>query len=154
MAASPSARRPHAVHARGDECARQCGYGRALATRRRLPAVEKTPVLATGPGAVSQSEFANERDILYKLFFDMKKDVNELKKMFFDLLQNQSLSQHSPVFTNDNNNVKEFSSHANALQSSQPVFIHHNNAPIQQHEEVEESLSIVDKEKEDRKSVV
>ena len=108
----------------------------------------RLPVLATGPGAVSQSEFANERDILYKLFFDMKKDVNELKKMFFDLLQNQSLSQHSPLFTNDNNNVKEFSSHANALQSSQPVFIHHNNAPIQQHEDVEESLSIVDKEKE------
>ena len=39
------------------------------------------------------AEFANEREILYKLFFDMKKDVNELKKMFFDLLQNPSMAQ-------------------------------------------------------------
>ena len=31
-------------------------------------------------------EFANEREILYKLFFDMKKDVTELKKMFVEIL--------------------------------------------------------------------
>jgi transcriptional regulator with PAS, ATPase and Fis domain len=40
----------------------------------------RLPVLVGGKNAVSQQEFANEREILYKLFFDMKKDVNELKK--------------------------------------------------------------------------
>ena len=35
-----------------------------------------------------QKEFANEREILYKLFFDVKKDVTELKRMFFDAMQN------------------------------------------------------------------
>ena len=104
----------------------------------------RLPVLAGGAGAVSQTEFANERDILYKLFFDMKKDVNELKKMFFDLLQNPSMAQHAPMFTNDNSN-RELNS---GPTSSQPVFIHHNGEAIQQHEDVEESLSIVDKEKE------
>ena len=57
----------------------------------------RLPVLAGGSGGVSQSEFANEREILYKLFFDMKKDVNELKKMFFDLLQNPSHPNAQPV---------------------------------------------------------
>src|SRR6476620_9088863 len=52
----------------------------------------RLPVLAGGTGNVSQTEFANEREILYKLFFDMKKDVNELKKMFFDLIQNPALA--------------------------------------------------------------
>ena len=78
----------------------------------------------------------------------MKKDVNELKKMFFDLLQNPSLAQHATLFTQEAN-LKELNNvHAQAGSSQQPVFIHHNNDTIQQHEEVEESLSIVDKEKE------
>src|SRR6187401_529373 len=67
----------------------------------------RLPVLASGNGSVSQSEFANEREILYKLFFDMKKDVNELKKMFFDLLQNPNVNQHTPVYQGDNGNLKE-----------------------------------------------
>src|SRR5690606_30119972 len=32
----------------------------------------RLPVLTGGSGPVSHSEFANEREILYKLFFDMK----------------------------------------------------------------------------------
>ena len=107
----------------------------------------RLPVLAGGAGSVSQSEFANEREILYKLFFDMKKDVNELKKMFFDLLQNPNIAQHAPVyndqgFTEINNNNPSNSS------SSKPVFLPHHADGIDQHEDVEESLSIVDKEKE------
>lgn len=107
----------------------------------------KLPVLAGGSGHVSHAEFANEREILYKLFFDMKKDVNELKKMFFDLLQNPVIaSQHAPVFANE---VKDFGSNTQVLPpSTQPVIIHQNGSAIQQHEEVEESLSIMDKEKE------
>ena len=107
----------------------------------------RLPVLAAGNGAVSQTEFANEREILYKLFFDMKKDVNELKKMFFDLLQNPAMAQHAPVYQQENN-IKELNPHPSNMQSSQPVFIHQNGNDIHQHEDVEESLSIVDKEKE------
>src|SRR6201986_502200 len=62
----------------------------------------RLPVLAGGKDGVSQQEFANEREILYKLFFDMKKDVNELKKMFFDVYQNSGGSQHIPVYNNNN----------------------------------------------------
>ena len=104
----------------------------------------RLPVLSGAAGVVSHSEFANEREILYKLFFDMKKDVNELKKMFFDLLQNPSMAQHSTVFPAENN-LKEFTT---GQLTGQPVLIHHNSAEIQHHEDVEESLSIIDKEKE------
>ncbi|MBC7536009.1 MAG: sigma-54-dependent Fis family transcriptional regulator [Ferruginibacter sp.] len=118
----------------------------------------RLPVLTSGSGgtAVSQSEFANEREILYKLFFDMKKDVNELKKMFFDLLQNPSLAQHAPVFSPDSNgtnnmsNIKELHTTGNNPSYGQntPAVILRNENNIQQHEEIEESLSIMDKEKE------
>ncbi len=111
----------------------------------------RLPVLAGGAGAVSQTEFANEREILYKLFFDMKKDVNELKKMFFDLLQNPNIAQfaenrvHAPVYNEQS--YAELNSGSGA-SSSKPVFLPHNNGDIAGHEEVEESLSIVDKERE------
>ncbi len=106
----------------------------------------RLPVLAGGAGSVSQSEFANEREILYKLFFDMKKDVNELKKMFFDLLQNPNIAQHAPVFNEQS--FAELNNNAPAHGSSKPVFLPHNADAIDHHENVEESLSIIDKEKE------
>ena len=113
----------------------------------------RLPALSGGPGMVSQTEFANEREILYKLFFDMKKDVNELKKMFFDIIQNPSLQTHVPVYSEDNSSagIREFQTlNANYnLGTTQQVVIKHDpQTPIQHHEEVEESLSIIDKEKE------
>lgn len=106
----------------------------------------RLPVLAGGAGSVSQSEFANERDILYKLFFDMKKDVNELKKMFFDLLQNPNIAQHAPVFSEQA--FTELNNNAAVVNAAKPVFLPHNPDAIDHHEDVEESLSIIDKEKE------
>lgn len=112
----------------------------------------RLPVLAGGNGVVSQTEFANEREILYKLFFDMKKDVNELKKMFFDLLQNPNIAHHAPVYSSDNAQIKELNvtgSSSPSYGNQSPVILNNNNDNgIHQHEDVEESLSIVEKEKE------
>ena len=113
----------------------------------------RLPVLVGGKTAVSQQEFANEREILYKLFFDMKKDVNELKKMFFDLLQTPGMAQHIPMYNNNNNDaaltdIKNAGSSNNFSQSNLPVFISQNGNEIHHHEQIEESLSIMDKEKE------
>jgi transcriptional regulator with PAS, ATPase and Fis domain len=106
----------------------------------------RLPVLAGGAGSLSHSEFANEREILYKLFFDMKKDVNELKKMFFDLLQNPNIAQHAPVYNDQS--FAELNNNGAMNTNSKPVFLPQHNDGIDQHEDVEESLSIVDKEKE------
>jgi hypothetical protein len=81
----------------------------------------------------------------------MKKDVNELKKMVFDLLQNPAaVNQAAGLFSQD---LKELQSAPSAsttiLPSPAPVIIQgHNQDAIHQHEDVEESLSIMDKEKE------
>ncbi len=45
----------------------------------------KTPILFEGENS---SEFS-EREILYKVLFDMKKDLTELKKITFDLMQKE-----------------------------------------------------------------
>src|SRR3979409_2629723 len=52
----------------------------ASTLRRFIPEnnYSRLPVLASSQnGNTSQKEFSNEREILYKLFFDMKKDVTE-----------------------------------------------------------------------------
>jgi transcriptional regulator with PAS, ATPase and Fis domain len=112
----------------------------------------RLPVLAGGKGAVSQQEFASEREILYKLFFDMKKDVNELKKMFFDILQNPGMAQHIPVYNGNESMSADMRPQVMqgnyTQQPHQPVLINQNGEDVHHMEAVEESLSIVDKEKE------
>lgn len=118
--------------------------------RRFLPVREsRLPVLAHGHTGGGH-EFANEREILYKLFFDMKKDVNELKKMFFDIIQNPAVASQHPNFMNDLKDIHQqemIKSGGMQQPSGSPVLLHHNDE-IHHHEEVEESLNIMDKEKE------
>ena len=103
-------------------------------------------------------DFSNEREMLYKLFFDMKKDVTELKRMFLDILQNPNIVAQNQNFINE---LKELKSQElmqpvmvqQGMQSVQPVPMIPNafgrmNKDIQDHVEVEESLNIMDKEKE------
>ena len=66
--------------------------------------------------------FANEREILYKLFFDMKKDVTELKKMFLEILQNPNAIQNPALI----NELKELKGH----EVMQPVHCSANCATI------------------------
>lgn len=116
----------------------------------------RLPVLAGGSGSVSHAEFANERDILYKLFFDMKKDVTELKRMFFDMLQGAGGFGHAPVFPAEPAAVSEYqpiAAQQGIMQTGNPAVVinannNNNNADIHHHEEIDESLSIMDKEKE------
>jgi DNA-binding NtrC family response regulator len=111
--------------------------------------VNRLPVLVHSNGLGGQ-EFANEREILYKLFFDMKKDVTELKRMFLEVLQNPNLVAQNPNLMNQLQELKtpELVQPMNqpVLQPVQPVLMH--NDGIHEHEEVEESLNIMDKEKE------
>jgi transcriptional regulator with PAS, ATPase and Fis domain len=116
----------------------------------RLPMVLPSNGVGSGNGA---PEFSNEREILYKLFFDMKKDVTELKKMFLEIVQNPALAgtNHSN-FLNDLKELKPSELFQSpTLANAQPVVIHNNvngHDDIHHHEEVEESLNIMDKEKE------
>ncbi|PSL25925.1 sigma-54 interaction domain-containing protein [Chitinophaga ginsengisoli] len=125
--------------------------------RRFLPEVNepsRLPMIAA-PQAKPNGDFANERDILYKLFFDMKKDVTELKKMFFDILQNPNIA-HASNFQ-DSHLMHNFHPQPEVSVSASPVpttisspqpIILQDNSKIDHHEEVEETLSIADKEKE------
>jgi len=116
------------------------------------PSTNRLPVLANANGHEGH-EFNNEREILYKLFFDMKRDVTELKKLFFEVMRNPSVLHQNPELINQ---VKELQTPeitqpvlvTSNLPANQPVVVHHDHHEIHEHEEVDESLNIMDKEKE------
>lgn len=117
--------------------------------------INRLPVLAhpQGNGGLGGgAEFANEREILYKLFFDMKKDVTELKKMFLEVLQHGTTHVPMPAAgffkepLSQEDTTYNIQPQAVPSAPSQPVLITKND--IQEHIEVDESLNIMDKEKE------
>lgn len=111
----------------------------------------RLPMVLNNSNGKDGHEFSSEREILYTLFFDMKKDVTELKRLFLEVLKNPAVAQQDARFVND---VKELQTaeqpntpvlYTPAAPQPQPVLMHE---PIHEHEEVDESLNIMDKERE------
>jgi transcriptional regulator with PAS, ATPase and Fis domain len=96
-----------------------------------------------------ESSFSNEREILYKVLFDMKRDMTELKKLVLDIMENKEspiTGDHAQIFRN------LYDDDSGNYVSKEPVskHIHIDSVEkenIQDTEEfVEESLSLEDKE--------
>ncbi len=103
-------------------------------------------------GHADEQSFSSEREILYKVLFDMKNDMNDLKRLVHDLMEQRG------------DDVQLSKDHARIIQSiytdhkqgygdadGSPMIISHHSEPqsthIQDTEEfVEESLSLEDKE--------
>jgi len=104
----------------------------------------------------------SERDILYKVLFDMRRDVSELKKLVFEMLAHHTneqdlLKEHGHLFEN----FESYNGHTYQAQEQQHAEGFY--LPVKQaqshdyedqrvedipHEAAEESLSLEDKEKE------
>lgn len=97
------------------------------------------------------SEFS-ERELLYKVLFDMKRDLNDLKKVVFDVMshnggdgQHLAGEEHKQILNRLYEDVQTQHVEQPQIKIESP---HTTVSPIQPHEEVEESLSLVEKEKE------
>ncbi|UXX78150.1 sigma-54 dependent transcriptional regulator [Reichenbachiella carrageenanivorans] len=112
-------------------------------------------------GATAGSEGFSERDILYKILFDMKKDMNELKKL---VLQNagdssdraEIIKEHGKLFSNLELKDEQFSDFSENPMDT-PVILNQDDyqdfdsdkvEDIAHETEQDDSLSIEKKEKE------
>lgn len=119
--------------------------------RSGLPAVMQGNAGANGKG--EGSEFS-ERELLYKLFFDMKKDLTDLKKFIFDVVGNQQtdFSNVKPPKSNIDESMlarlDDYDTNED-IPAPRPIVID-QPAAYARHEPVmeETSLSLADKEKE------
>ena len=101
----------------------------------------------------NQKEDFSERDILYKVLFDMKRDMVELKKLVADIIEHGGVSiNHSSQSLNQLYRDIELPSAPEPQFTLQKPVINNNNINsnpyniTQDAEEVEESLSLIDKE--------
>lgn len=118
-----------------------------------LPALYNNSNLGTG------EESLNERDILYKVLFDMKKDVNDLKKLVHGMIENGNLDTS---IIRDNPNLFDTSESAlvpserkPSPEKPEPFYLQAEPSDEYDYDQVEdivheedESLSIEEKEKE------
>jgi DNA-binding NtrC family response regulator len=105
-----------------------------------------------GTVSASHSDFSTERDILYKLIFDLKKDMNDLKQMIYDVAQHQGYIPQEPGSTSL---VPVYGDMEKSLSAYAPVVhpSYSSNTPIlleatDHHENMEETLLLADREKE------
>ena len=102
-----------------------------------------------------EADFSSEREILYKVLFDMKNDLNDLKKLTHELMENENMSsvqKNNPDLIKkiygeleDQNKNVEFINPDGKAQK------HSNTPPINQYDYAEtvieeEPLSLLDKE--------
>ena len=101
-----------------------------------------------------EKSFSSEREILYQVLFDMKKDMTDLKKLVFDLMQKDGdandLEQKNAMLIRKLYEDHEVDVVQHKPYASAKANVSHVDEPdIQDTEEfVEESLSLVDKEME------
>ncbi|MCF8407332.1 MAG: sigma-54 dependent transcriptional regulator [Crocinitomicaceae bacterium] len=120
-----------------------------------LPAPsEKMPAMVGG----KEQESFSEREIMYKFLFDMKKDLTDLKKLVLELVgQGGSFSLNGDQTAVVNRIYDEVNRGTiqparflpSAVDSNfADVQIHRPTESFESHEEIEESLSLEDREKE------
>ena len=98
----------------------------------------------------------SERDLLYKVLFDMRNDVNELKKLVHGMINEEMIDQKgteqtaAEFFRNvpEQNIQKELASGPYVIDAAEPTYDFDNVEDISHETEQDESLSIEAKEKE------
>ena len=113
---------------------------------------EKMPTLIG-----EEKESFSERELMYKFLFDMKKDLTELKKLVLDVIAQGSgtplsAEQNSTInrlYQEVNESISPPSRLLTTTKDPEPDFSYATSAEsFEQHVEIEESLSLEDREKE------
>ncbi len=114
--------------------------------------INKLPALARSDSFQSGGVDMNERDIFYKVLVEMKKDMNDLKKVVHDIVMasqgnvNAVTSDDVQLINRMYNESTETNIAATTALTIHPTSIQKTNTPVNQTIEVEESLSLQDKE--------
>ncbi len=120
----------------------------SITFEKYLPKESNLPAIING----HSKENISEREILYKVLFDLKKDVTEVKKMVLEILSDPAQAQQ--ILKNNTHLFEGI--HEQKPQTDQPVVLTQNASPVEteeviqdiSHEDEDESLSIQKKEKE------
>lgn len=119
----------------------------SLSTLQSYLPVEGSNLPSVISGKKSDSDFATERDILYKVLFDMKSDLNDLKKLTLELMKNGAKVQDiNPSLIQKVYGAKEPESEISFEESPRVNVIPTQNQAQQEEFEDEEDQNYLDAE--------
>ena len=122
----------------------------AATLREYLPAQEASLPAVTAR-AEGEPNFASEREILYKILFDMRKDVNDLKRLVYDIMRKEEPREEvaPPTSIVLRDMYAPRPAETAAAPTAHKGFAREKEESIQDTEAVEEeSLSLEEKERE------
>jgi len=90
-----------------------------------LPNSQKSNLPALIKKKQSTSDFSNEREILYKVLFDMKNDLNDLKKLTMELMKNDNMSEFQK---NNENLIQKIYEENKESETHQTINVKNNNS--------------------------
>jgi len=90
-----------------------------------LPNSQKSNLPALIKKKQSTSDFSNEREILYKVLFDMKNDLNDLKKLTMELMNNDNMSEFQK---NNENLIQKIYEERKESETHQTINVKNNNS--------------------------
>jgi len=119
--------------------------------QRYLPDYTAVKLPAIYKGSANESSFSSEREILYQILFDMRRDVNDLKKLVLDIIRSDNSidpkGETANIIENLYNTKGEALLHPTIGSNDESRSFAERQAHIMDTEEiVEESLSLADKE--------
>ncbi len=91
--------------------------------------------------------FESEREILYSVLFDMRRDITELRKQVKDLMEGRNITQHNTTqYYNPHQEIPTVVHHP-TIQITPPAVTDVTHSDIESEEYIEETLSLNDMEK-------
>jgi len=126
------------------------------------------PMVVNQPSGQKQTDFGNEREIMYKILFDMRNDINDLKSLTSELIKNRGTADLSnqeknlisriytpePQQSANANSLLYFENNNSSNQNVQnPTIISNSDDTYEDFEDIEveenrpESLSLQNNEK-------
>lgn len=123
----------------------------AATLKQYLPQESNLPALL--PSSAAEKDAISERDLLYKVLFDMKRDMVDLKKLVLDIYNNQGKGGQ---LVKDHPQLFDGIEHEAHKSAPEPVLLKVHANPVEQEEiqdithetEDDDSLSIEKKERE------
>lgn len=97
-----------------------------------IPMETHLPMVVNTPSTPKQNDFGSEREIMYKILFDMRNDINDLKSLTSELIKNRGAGDLSSHEKNLINRIYTPESQPQVNSGSLLYFENNNDSPAVQ----------------------
>ncbi|MDG4650681.1 sigma-54 interaction domain-containing protein [Chryseobacterium arthrosphaerae] len=97
-----------------------------------IPMETHLPMVVNTPNTPKQNDFSSEREIMYKILFDMRSDINDLKSLTSELIKNRGTGDLSNHEKNLINRIYTPESQSQVNSGSLLYFENNNDTPAVQ----------------------